>query len=313
MKIAINVLQALALILGGPLVRGIVARVKAFLQRRQGASIWRPYSDLAKLFRKEDLVPPTASSIFRVVPFVLFGTTICVASFVPLVQPSALLASRGDFFLFVYLLAMGRFFLSLGGFDGGSSFGGMGASREALVSSLAEAPFLLSLVAVAILASHADIAGMVAWTMQQNIFNISAVHILAFTSLAMVVIAETGRMPVDNPTTHLELTMIHEGMVLEYSGPRLALIEWASAVKLHAMLALLVALFVPWGMVSSVSVGAIGLALILYCAKAAPLMVLLAVIESGMAKLRMYLVPDFLGVASAVSALAVIFTILVKR
>jgi formate hydrogenlyase subunit 4 len=243
----------------------------------------------------------------------LFGTTICVASFVPLVQPSALLASRGDFFLFVYLLAMGRFFLSLGGFDGGSSFGGMGASREALVSSLAEAPFLLSLVAVAILASHADIAGMVAWTMQQNIFNISAVHILAFTSLAMVVIAETGRMPVDNPTTHLELTMIHEGMVLEYSGPRLALIEWASAVKLHAMLALLVALFVPWGMASSVSVGAIGLALILYCAKAAPLMVLLAVIESGMAKLRMYLVPDFLGVASAVSALAVIFTILVKR
>ena len=313
MKIAINVLQALALILGGPLVRGIVARVKAFLQRRQGASIWRPYSDLAKLFRKEDLVPPTASSIFRVVPFVLFGTTICVASFVPLVQPSALLASRGDFFLFVYLLAMGRFFLSLGGFDGGSSFGGMGASREALVSSLAEAPFLLSLVAVAILASHADIAGMVAWTMQQNIFNISAVHILAFTSLAMVVIAETGRMPVDNPTTHLELTMIHEGMVLEYSGPRLALIEWASAVKLHAMLALLVALFVPWGMASSVSVGAIGLALILYSAKAAPLMVLLAVIESGMAKLRMYLVPDFLGVASAVSALAVIFTILVKR
>jgi len=313
MKIAINVLQALALILGGPLVRGIVARVKAFLQRRQGASIWRPYSDLAKLFRKEDLVPPTASSIFRVVPFVLFGTTICVASFVPLVQPSALLASRGDFFLFVYLLAMGRFFLSLGGFDGGSSFGGMGASREALVSSLAEAPFLLSLVAVAILASHADIAGMVAWTLQQNIFNISAVHILAFTSLAMVVIAETGRMPVDNPTTHLELTMIHEGMVLEYSGPSLAWIEWASAVKLHAMLALLVALFVPWGMASSVSVGAIGLALLLYCAKATLLMVLLAVIESGMAKLRMYLVPDFLGVASAVSALAVIFTTLVKR
>ncbi len=164
---------------------------------------------------------------------------------------------------------MGRFFLSLGGFDGGSAFGGMGASREALVSSLAEAPFLLSFVAVAILASHADIAGMVAWTLQQNVFNISAVHILAFTSLAMVVIAETGRMPVDNPTTHLELTMIHEGMVLEYSGPSLALIEWASAIKLHAMLALLIALFGPWGMASSVSVGAISLALLLYCAKVA--------------------------------------------
>lgn len=313
MKIAINVLQALTLILGAPLVRGIIARLKAVLQRRQGASIWRPYSELAKLFRKEDLVPPTASGVFGLAPLVLFGATICVAAFVPLVQPSALLASRGDFFLFVYLLALGRFFLSLGAFDGGSAFGGMGASREALVSSLAEAPFLLSLVAVAILASHADIAGMVAWTLQQNIFNISAVHILAFTSLVMVLIAEAGRMPVDNPTTHLELTMIHEGMVLEYSGPSLAMIEWASAIKLHAMLALLVALFGPWGMASSVSVEAIGVALLLYCAKAALLMALLAVIESGMAKLRMYLVPDFLGVASAVSALAVIFTMLVKR
>ena len=245
MKIAINIIQALLLILGAPLVRGIVARCKAFLQRREGASIWRPYFDLAKLFRKEDLVPPTASGVFRVVPFILFATTICVAAFVPLLQPSALLASRGDFFLFVYLLAMGRFFLSLGGLDGGSAFGGMGASREALVSSLAEAPFLLSFVAVAILASRADIAGMVAWTLQQNVFNVSAVHMLAFTSLAMVLIAETGRMPVDNPTTHLELTMIHEGMVLEYSGPRLALIEWASAIKLYVMLSLVVALFFP--------------------------------------------------------------------
>jgi formate hydrogenlyase subunit 4 len=129
----------------------------------------------------------------------------------------------------------------------------------------------------------------------------------------MVVMAETGRMPVDNPTTHLELTMIHEGMVLEYSGPSLALIEWASAVKFHALLALLVALFCPWGMATSVSVGAISVALLLYFAKVALLIVLLAVIESGVAKLRMYLVPDFLGVASAVSALAVIFTTLVKR
>jgi formate hydrogenlyase subunit 4 len=313
MKIAINILQAILLILGAPLVRGIVARCKAFLQRRQGASIWRPYSDLAKLFRKEDLVSPTASSVFRVVPFILFATTICVVGFVPLLQPSALLASHGDFFLFVYLLAIGRFFLSLGGFDGGSAFGGMGASREALVSCLAEAPFLLSFVAIAILASHADIAGIVTWTLRQNFFNASAVHILAFTSLAMVVIAETGRMPVDNPTTHLELTMIHEAMILEYSGPRLALIEWASAIKLHAMLALLVTLFFPWGMASSNSVAAILLALVVYGAKVGVLMVLLAVVESGMAKLRMYLVPDFLGVASAISALAVIFTILVKR
>lgn len=313
MKIAINLLQALILILGAPLLRGIIGRIKAWIQRRQGASIWRPYADLVKLFHKEDLVPPSASWVFRFAPRVLFGTTVCVAAFVPVVQSSALLASRGDFFLLVYLLALGRFFLSLGGMDGGSAFGGMGASREALISSLTEAPFLLGLVAVAILAGHADIAGMVTWTLQQNIFNISAVHILAFTSLVMVAIAETGRMPVDNPTTHLELTMIHEAMVLEYSGPSLALVEWASAIKLHTMLALLIALFAPWGMASSVSVWSIAVALLLYFLKAAALMALLAVVESGVAKLRMYLVPDFLGVASAVSALAVIFTMLAKR
>ena len=313
MKITLDILQVLMLILGAPLVHGIIARLKARLQRRRGASIWRPYAELFKLLRKEELVPPTSSAVFRLAPIVLFGATVCAAAFVPVVHASALLGSRGDFFLFVYMLALGRFFLSLGALDGGSAFGGMGASREALVSSLAEAPFLLGLVAIAVLATRADIAGMVAWTLEQNIFNISAVHILAFTSLAMVILAETGRMPVDNPTTHLELTMIHDGMVLEYSGPSLALIEWASAIKLHAMLALLIALFFPWGMVSSVSGWGVVVALLLYCAKTAVLMILLSVIESAVAKLRMYLVPDFLGVASALSALAVIFTMWVKR
>lgn len=313
MNIALSIFQVMILILGAPLVRGIVGRLKAWVQRRQGASVWRPYSDLGKLLRKEELVPPSVSWVFGFAPMALFAATIAMAAFVPVLHPSALVATWGDFFLLVYLLALGRFFLSLGALDGGSAFGGMGASREALVSTLAEAPFLLGLVAVAILASRADIAGIVGWTLQQNVFDISAVHILALTSLVMVLLAETGRMPVDNPTTHLELTMIHEGMVLEYSGPSLALIDWASAIKLHAMLALLIALFGPWGMAPSVSVVTIVVALFLYCAKAFLLMVLLALIESGVAKLRMYLVPDFLGVASAVSSLAVIFTTLVKR
>ncbi len=149
MKIAVDILQALLLILGAPLVRGIIARLKARLQRRRGASIWRPYAELFKLFRKEELVPPTSSAVFRLAPILLFAAAVCVAAFVPVVHASALLGSRGDFFLLVYLLALGRFFLSLGALDGGSAFGGMGASREALVSSLAEAPFLLGLVAVA--------------------------------------------------------------------------------------------------------------------------------------------------------------------
>jgi formate hydrogenlyase subunit 4 len=313
MTTAINVIQALLLILGAPLVSGIIGKIKAWMQRRQGASIWRPYFEIAKLFRKGDLVPPSASWVFHLAPKVLFGTAVCAVAFVPVLQPSALLAFRGDFFLFAYLLALGRFFLSLGALDGGSAFGGMGASRDALVSTLAEAPFLLGLAAVSILAVHADIAGMVTWTLQQDVFKISAVHILAFTSLAMVVLAETGRMPVDNPTTHLELTMIHEGMVLEYSGPSLALVEWASAIKLHVMLALLISLFGPWGMASTVSIWGMSSALLFYLAKVAVLAILLGLVESVVAKLRMYLVPDFLGVAVAVSALAVIFTTLVKR
>ena len=186
MKIAIDILQALILVVAAPLVRGIIARFKARLQRRRGASIWRPYAELLKLLRKEDLVPPTSSVLFRLGPIVLFAAIVCAATFVPVVHASALFGSRGDFFLFVYMLALGRFFFSLGALDGGSAFGGMGTSREALVSSLAEAPLLLGLVAVAIVAARADIAGMVAWTLGQNIFNISAVHILAFTSLAMV-------------------------------------------------------------------------------------------------------------------------------
>lgn len=313
MSTAMDIAQVLLLILGAPLVRGIVARLKARLQRRRGASIWRPYSELFKLLRKEDLVPPTSSFVFRLAPVALFATVACAAAFVPVVHPTALLGTRGDFFLLVYLLAFGRFFLSLGALDGGSAFGGMGASREAMVSSLAEAPFLLALVALAILASSTGMAGMVAWTLRQSIFDISPVHILALTALGMVALAETGRMPVDNPATHLELTMIHEGMVLEYSGPSLALIEWASAIKLHVMLAILIALFCPWGMASGGVDWGMPAALLTYFAKAAVLMILLGVIESAMAKLRMYLVPDFLGVASAVSALAVIFTVLVKR
>ena len=313
MKIVVNISQALALILGAPLLGGIVAFFKARLQRRHGASVFRPYSDLLKLFRKEDLVPPTSSVLFRLAPVVLFGAMVCVTSFIPVVQASALLEGGGDFIMLVYLLALGRFFLSLGALDGGSSFGGMGASREALVSSLAEAPLLLGLAAVAILASRSGIAGMVAWTLRQNFFNVSTVHILAFTALAMVALAETGRMPVDNPTTHLELTMIHEAMVLEYSGPSLALIEWAGAIKLHAILALLIALFVPWGMAEANTWGRLALALLFYGIKVGLFAVLLSFVESAVAKLRMYLVPDFLGVAAALSALAVIFTMWVKR
>ena len=311
-NLAINAVQVLLLVLVAPLVRGVIAQLKARIQNRHGASVWRPYTELLKLFRKEDLVPDSASFVFRLAPIVLFASTLGAAAFVPLLHGSALLDATGDFVLLVYLLALGRFFLMLGAMDGGSSFGGMGASREALVSTLAEAPFLLALVSVAIAARSSSIARMVRWTLGQDFFQFSAVHALAFAALALVAIAETGRIPVDNPTTHLELTMIHEAMVLEYSGPSLALIEWASAIKLTVIMALLIALFVPWGAASSLSVLAVLIASLVLLLKMAALVLVLALVESSVAKLRMYLVPDFLGVASALAILAVVFTALMR-
>ncbi|MGB9106426.1 MAG: NADH-quinone oxidoreductase subunit H [Terriglobales bacterium] len=312
MTTAISVLQVLVLIAVAPLVRGAIARLKAVIQNRRGASPWRPYADLVKLFRKEDLVPVSASPVFRLAPRIVFAATLASALFVPVLHAGACFSMAGDFIVVVYLLALARFFLVLGAMDGGSSFGGMGASREALVSTLAEAPLLLGLTAVAIVARDMSLSGIAHWTLAQDPTRISAVHALAFAALALVAIAETGRIPVDNPATHLELTMIHEAMVLEYSGPSLAWIEWASSIKLTLVLALLIALFAPWGMVVSVSAIGIAFAMAAFGVKLAALALTIAVVECSIAKLRMYLVPDFLGVASALAILAVVFTVVMR-
>jgi formate hydrogenlyase subunit 4 len=311
--IAINVLQYLVLVLGAPLLRALIARIKATIQRRQGSNLWRPYADLLKLFRKEDLVPPTASPLFRLAPTVLNVSTLVTAAMVPTVYQSALLGFAGDFIILVYLLALGRFFMGLGALDGSSSFAGMGASREAMVSALAEAPLFLGLVAVAILARQGNIVEIARWTLTQNFFDVSAVHAVAFVALAIVAIAETGRMPVDNPTTHLELTMIHEAMVLEYSGSSLALIEWAQAIKLSTVLSLLISLFAPWGMAPNLALSSLAFGFGAYLLKLVVLAIGIAVLESSIAKLRMYLVPEFLGIATALGALAVVFTALMRR
>jgi formate hydrogenlyase subunit 4 len=312
MTTVMSILQMMLLIAVAPLVRGTIARVKAVIQNRHGASVWLPYADLIKLLRKEDLVPTSASPIFRLAPRVVFAATVAALVFVPVLHSGAALSMEGDFVVLVYLLALARFFLLLGAMDGGSSFGGMGASREALVSTLAEAPLLLGLTAVAISARDTSLSGIARWTVAQDPTRISAVHVLAFAALALVAIAETGRIPVDNPATHLELTMIHEAMVLEYSGPSLAWIEWASSIKLTLVLALLIALFAPWGMAMSLSAIGFAIATVTFVAKLAVLAVTIAVVESSIAKLRMYLVPDFLGVASALAILAVVFTAVMR-
>jgi formate hydrogenlyase subunit 4 len=310
---ALRVLQFVLLLASAPLTRGIIARMKAILQRRRGTPVWRPYYDLWKLFHKEDMVPPSASWLFRISPRAAFALTVTGATIVPVLCGSALLSFSGDFILLIYLLAFARFLLMLGALDPGSSFGGMGASREAMVSALAEAPLLLSLIAVAILAKSSNIASVVVWTGNQNFFDISAVHVLALTALIFVVLAEAGRMPVDNPTTHLELTMIHEAMVLEYSGPSLAFIEWGHALKLNLLIALVIALFAPWGIASGTGMVALVTAAAVYLLKLCLSLLGIAFLESIVAKLRMYVVPEFLGIASALAILAIVFTVILKR
>jgi formate hydrogenlyase subunit 4 len=313
MMTVLKLLQFALLVVSAPLLRGIVARLKAILQRRRGASIWRPYADLGKLFRKEDIVPPTASWLFRAAPRLAFALTVSAAAFVPVLCTGALLTFTGDFILLVYLLSFARFLLLLGAFDGGSSFGGMGASREAMISVLAEFPLLLSLIAIAVVAKSATLVSIVTWTATQNLFDISGVHVLTFAALIIVAIAETGRIPVDNPSTHLELTMLHEAMVLEYSGPSLAFIEWTQAIKLHLMIALLISLFLPWGIAAGAGVTAIVVSMGLYLVKLGVVAVALAVLESSVAKLRMYAAPEFLGISSGLSVLAIVFTVILKR
>ena len=312
MTIAVYVLQIAFLVAIAPLVRGTIARLKARIQNRRGASVLRPYADLWKLFRKEDLRPSTASVLFLLAPRVVFAATSSAVAFVPLLLSGAAFGFAGDFLVLVYLLALARFFLSLGAMDGGSSFGGMGASREALVAALAEAPLVLALTAVGIAAHDMSLSGIAQWALMQDPTRISAIQALAAGALALVAIAETGRIPVDNPTTHLELTMIHEAMVLEYSGPSLAWIEWASAVKLTLVLALLVALFAPWGMATVFTIAGFAVAIVALVAKLAVLSIAIAVLESSIAKLRMYLVPDFLGIATALAVLAVVFTAVLR-
>jgi formate hydrogenlyase subunit 4 len=309
----VTLAQFAFLLLSAPLMRGIIARLKALLQRRRGASIWRPYAELGKLFRKEDIVPPSASWLFRAAPRLAFALTLAAAAFVPVISAWGALSFTGDFFVLIYLMAFARFLLLLGALDGGSSFGGMGASREAMVSVLAEAPLVVSLMAVAITAHAGSLTAIVEWTRTQNFFNISVVHVLALTAMIFVAIAETGRLPVDNPATHLELTMLHEAMVLEYSGPSLAFVEWCQAIKLNLLVALLIGLFAPWGVATGLTPSAIALAVLWFVLKAGLALVAIAVLESAVAKLRMYAVPEFFGIATALAVLAIVFTLVLKR
>lgn len=292
-----------------PLLVGIVRKVKARLQNRRGASIVQPYWDLAKLFHKDEIISRDASWLFRVAPYIIFGVTLVLAAGLPSILAVSGVPVLSDFILFVYAVALGTFFLALAGMDTGSGFGGFGASREMTVAALTEGGLLFSLLAVALATGTTNFGGMIL-RLQELPFTQYLPIVLAFVSFAIALIAETGRIPVDNPATHLELTMIHEAMILEYSGKRLALMEWASANKLFIFMTLGANLFFPWGVATQQDFGSLLGALGLLAIKLLTCGIGVAVLESTIAKLRFFRLPDLLFTSLVLGVIAVVIIVI---
>jgi len=302
---------ALALLLAPGLV-GLIRWLKARLQNRRGAPVWQPYLELRKLFAKEVVVSSNASWLFRAAPFVVFASTVAVAFLVPVLAVPLPFDPVGDLLVVVYLLLLGTFFLALAGLDPGSAFGGMGSSREMTVAALSEPTVALAIFALALGAGSTNLGQIVARTMADPAAAVSPGYLLAFGALFVVTLAENGRLPVDNPATHLELTMIHEAMILEYSGRYLALIEWAAWLKVLLFFSLLGYLFVPWGVATVLTWAALGWALATLLAKLVVLAVALAVFETRVAKLRLFRVPELLAVSFVLAVLAITVSFLVR-
>jgi formate hydrogenlyase subunit 4 len=302
--LAVQGLQMLVVLLLAPMLTGLVRKVKSRLLRRQGPPILQPYRDLLRLLRKEAVLAENASWLFRVTPYLIFATTWVAAALVPTFATGLLFSWSADLIAIIALLASARFFLALAGMDVGTSFGGIGSSREMMIASLAEPAMMMIVFTLALIAGSTQLS-TIAGFMQSGAAGLRVSLALALIALVIVALAENARIPVDNPATHLELTMVHEAMVLEYSGRHLALIELAADLKLLLYISLIACLFVPWGLAQSsgsmvpelMGAGA-------YVAKLAAGGVLLAVFETGIAKMRVFRVPEFLGAALMLGLLA---------
>jgi formate hydrogenlyase subunit 4 len=297
------IVQVAAMLAVAPLLKTLIKKLKARLQNRQGPPLLQGYYDLAKLLRKEPVRSETASWIYVAGPRVYFAAALSATTLVPVWTASAPLESAGGILLLVGTLALGRFALATAALDTGSPFGGMGASRDMTIAALAEPALMLGLFTSALAAGSMNLGALVRSLVQQG----PSYHpsdLLAFAGLLIIVIAETGRIPVDNPATHLELTMIHEAMVLEYAGPDLALVEWTAAVKELLYLTLLVDLFMPLGIATSLSPAALLISVVAWAAKVSMLAIVVTLIESMNAKLRLFRVPELVSTSLGLAFLA---------
>jgi len=308
----LEALQGLLTLALAPGLIGFVRLLKARMQGRRGPGILQAYRDLAKLLGKERLVSTQASWIFRSAPGILFASTLTAGLLVPLVAAPLPLDRVGDLVVVVYLLLLGTFSLALAGLDTASPFGGMGSSRAMTIAALAEPTIALAIFGMAVGAGSTNLGQIVARTLGRPETTLSAGHLMAFAALFIVMLAETGRLPVDNPATHLELTMIHEAMILEYSGPDLALVEWAGHMKFFLFLALLANLVFPWGVAVDLNLKAILAGVAALIVKLTVLAASLAVLETRLAKLRLFRVPELLGVSFLLALLAITSSFLVR-
>jgi formate hydrogenlyase subunit 4 len=309
---AVAIVQVLVVGVGAPLLVGVLRTLKARLAGRRGPSPWQPYADLGKLLAKEVVISPTTSWVFRATPYVLVATMLVTALIVPVAVASPPLAFAGNIILLMYIFMLGTFFLALAGLDAGSAFGGMGSSRAVAVAALAEPTIIVAVFALALRAGTIDLGRVVEHFGREPWLAANPAHLLAFAAFFIVMLAETGRLPVDNPATHLELTMIHEAMVLEYSGRYLALVEWAGAMKLFLFMTLLANLFFPWGLTGPAGSAPVLLALVALGAKLAVLTSVVAVLETTVAKLRLFRVPELLAGSFALACLSLMAVILVR-
>jgi formate hydrogenlyase subunit 4 len=305
-SIATSLVQVLVVVLGGPLVLGLMAKVRARAEGRIGAPIHQPLRDLRKLLTKERIHAEHSSAVLAVAPFVLVATAAVAVAIAPLATTTPVLARSADLFVVVFLMLTGSVALALAGLDAGTAFGGMGSSRAMTIGALAEPALLVAMLALSIQARTSNLPSIITATLAHPSWAAGPERLLAFVAFVIVILAETGRIPIDNPSTHLELTMIHEAMVLEYAGPELALVTLGEAMRLGFLLALAANLFVPWGIATSTRPGHIAIAVLALCTKVSVIAVAIALLEVRMAKLRLFRVPELLAGGFVLAVLSVV-------
>ncbi len=301
-----TLLQVIVVALGGPLLVGMMAKVKARAEGRVGAPIVQPLRDIRKLLSKERLHARHASAVLALAPLVILASTVVAVAISPLVSTHPLLGSSADILVIVYLLLTGSAAAALAGLDPGTAFGGMGSSRAMTIGALAEPAFLVGVIALSIQSGTSNLPSIVVSTLAHPQWVLGPSRLLALGALLIVVIAETGRIPVDNPSTHLELTMVHEAMILEYAGPELALVTLGEAMRLGLLFSLLANLFVPWGVATRASVVSLLVGVAFLALKTVLIALGVALIEVRSAKLRLFRLPELLAGGFVLSVLAVV-------